>query len=66
MLGDAGLIVPANQPAELAAALLRILREPQLAGDLEKRGPQRAAQFSVEAMVANYEALYTELCPAPG
>ena len=65
VLGDAGLLVPADQPAELASALRRVLAEPGLAEALRDRGRERAARFGVGRMIANYEALYVELCTAP-
>jgi glycosyltransferase involved in cell wall biosynthesis len=63
---DVGLLVDASSPRELGAALS------QLAGDAERRqqmgeaGRRRAADYSVEKMVAKIEALYEEVLAEKG
>lgn len=49
VVADAALVV-APQPGEIAAALRRILGDPDLAARLAAAGPRRAAEFSWERM----------------
>jgi glycosyltransferase involved in cell wall biosynthesis len=46
VVGDAGLLVDAEDPADLAAALIRLLDDPPIAASLRARGPARAAEFT--------------------
>ena len=46
--GGAALLCDATAPEPLSAALARVLNEPDLAADLRRRGPARAAAFSWE------------------
>lgn len=46
VVGDAGLLVPANDSAALGAALDQVLSERGLAHELRDRGLKRAAQFN--------------------
>jgi glycosyltransferase involved in cell wall biosynthesis len=48
IVGDAGLLCDPRAPEELAAALRRVLDEPELAEELRRRGLARAAAFSWE------------------
>lgn len=60
--GETGLLVPPEDPAALAAALRRLLESPDAARAMGERGRARARErFTVEAMVASYEALYREV-----
>ncbi len=57
--GRSGLLVPPHAPAELAAAIVRVLDDRSLAASLA--GGARAtiaARFSFEAMASAYEELY--------
>jgi glycosyltransferase involved in cell wall biosynthesis len=57
-----GLLVPAEDPGALAAAIARLLRDPSLCKRLGDAGPAHVrAHFSAERMVDAYEALYDEL-----
>jgi glycosyltransferase involved in cell wall biosynthesis len=60
--GETGLLVPAGDPAALAAAVRRLLDDPALAARLgaaaRKTIPPR---FSLEAMIAGYTDLYLSL-----
>jgi glycosyltransferase involved in cell wall biosynthesis len=59
--GQTGLLVPPADPAALAAALLRLRRDPEWGRRLGAAGRRRAEQlFDVRRMVAEYEALYLE------
>jgi glycosyltransferase involved in cell wall biosynthesis len=46
VVDDAALLVDPDDVAGLAAAMLRLVREPSLAADLRRRGLERAAHFS--------------------
>jgi glycosyltransferase involved in cell wall biosynthesis len=57
--GVTGLLTPSADPAALAAAILRLRREPELARHLGAAGRQRIERhFDVRRMVAAYERLY--------
>ena len=54
-----GLLVPPEDPSALAAALRRLLRDPELRARLGAAGPKRVAEgFLAEQMVAAHDQLY--------
>jgi glycosyltransferase involved in cell wall biosynthesis len=56
-----GLLVPPGRPEELAAAILRLLGDPESARAMGRAGRERVEEhFDVRRMVAGYEALYQE------
>jgi glycosyltransferase involved in cell wall biosynthesis len=56
---DTGLLVPPHDEAALAAAIVRLLKDPALAARLGASGRQRAAEyFSVERMVSETVNVY--------
>jgi glycosyltransferase involved in cell wall biosynthesis len=60
--GEDGLIVPKGEVAPLREALLRVIDESGLAGRLVAGGTARhGADFTREACVANYQALFRRL-----
>ncbi|MBO0698348.1 MAG: glycosyltransferase family 4 protein [Zavarzinella sp.] len=60
--GRSGLLVRPEAPADLAAALIRLLRDPGLRAGLGAAGRQRAEQeFSIEQMARRTAALYDEV-----
>lgn len=65
--GEAGMLVEPGNPAVLAAALDRLLREPGAARDLGRRAARRAAaDYDVSRMVRRYVGVYEaalRLCP---
>jgi glycosyltransferase involved in cell wall biosynthesis len=65
--GVDGLLVPAREPRRLAAAMLRLLREPGLADRLGRSARERIGEtFTVEKMIRKTETLYLRLLePAP-
>ncbi len=62
VVGEAGLLVPADDPEALAEAIGRVLDDSKLREDLVRRGLARAAEFSWEAtgkkLLATYESLF--------
>jgi glycosyltransferase involved in cell wall biosynthesis len=57
-----GLLVPAGEPGALAAAMLRLLREPELAERMGRAARERIREsFSIEKMVRETEDLYLSL-----
>jgi L-malate glycosyltransferase len=60
--GVTGLLVPPDDPAALARAVARLLREPELAARLAREGRRRVeAHYSREAMVRRFERFYLRL-----
>ena len=62
MVGDAGLLVPAGDPAKLADAIARVLDSTDLARELRERAHDAAAHLPTDAsvaeqVVASYERL---------
>ena len=62
--GEAGLLVPPEDPGAVADALGRVLHEPELAARLRRRGRERAQDFTVERALPRYEALFREVAAA--
>ena len=58
VLGDAGLLVPAESAKEIAVAVRQILDSPELASHLRQSSLHRSTQFSIEKMVTSYERLF--------
>jgi glycosyltransferase involved in cell wall biosynthesis len=51
VIGDAGLLVPAEDPGALADALIQLAQRPELRAEMARRGRQRAeSRFSPERM----------------
>jgi len=60
--GTTGLLVPPEDSAALAGAILRFLRDPELAARVGKNGREYvASEFSVQRMIANTDQFYSEL-----
>jgi glycosyltransferase involved in cell wall biosynthesis len=58
VVGDAGLLVPPDDPGAIADALTRVLDDPQLAARLRIAGPARAAAFTWARCVDSYVEAY--------
>ena len=62
-----GLLVPPDDPAALAGALARLLRDPALRARLAAEGPARIAEgFGADELVDAYEDLYFEVLAEVG
>jgi glycosyltransferase involved in cell wall biosynthesis len=58
-LGDCGLLVPPSDPSALAAALIRLAREPELRRELGQRARQRARQrFDAQVVARQIAGVY--------
>jgi phosphatidyl-myo-inositol alpha-mannosyltransferase len=62
--GVDGLLVPPNDPNALAAAVRRVLSEPELAAALKAAGRSRAQAFSWQAVAPRLEAVYDRVLSA--
>jgi glycosyltransferase involved in cell wall biosynthesis len=58
---ETGLLVPAGDPAALAAALLEAIGDPELRAALGARARKAAAAHDIGRTVAAHEGLYREL-----
>jgi glycosyltransferase involved in cell wall biosynthesis len=63
LAGGAGLVVPQRDPAALAAALRRVLTEPELAGRMSAEADRLAPQLLWSAVAKRYRAIADELVP---
>ncbi|MDP1793572.1 MAG: glycosyltransferase, partial [Acidimicrobiales bacterium] len=59
------LLVPERDPAALADALARVLRDRELATRLGSGGPLVAGEFDIAAMAARVDDLYDEVLERP-
>jgi glycosyltransferase involved in cell wall biosynthesis len=63
--GESGLLVPPRDPQAMADAVLRLLREPELACRMGEAARRRVeAEFTLPGMVRRMERLYEELLPS--
>lgn len=56
--GHDGLLVPPDDPAELAAAVRRVLTEPDLAASLSRNGRSAAQSYDWSAVLPQWESLF--------
>jgi len=61
VVGDAGLLVDPNSSDEVAAAVDRILSEPELAKELVQKGQERLKHYSWAEMAKQTLAVYQEI-----
>jgi len=64
--GRAGIIVPMRDPADMAIAIARVLRDAELRAALVDRGRSRAAQFAPSRVAHQYLAVVESLMSARG
>jgi len=64
--GETGLLVPARDPAALASALERLLRDPALRERLAAAARERARDYELPAIAARFGRLYDELLAERG
>ncbi len=65
--GETGLLVPPRDPPALARALIEVLRSPERARAMGRRGREVVEQlFTIERHVAEIDALYRQACRGPG
>src|SRR5207245_8913162 len=60
VVGDAGLLVPSSDASLLAAALARLITEPETRAALAARGRERAGHFTWEATARRTRQVYEE------
>lgn len=63
--GVTGLFVPPADEQALAQAILRVLQDGDLRRRLSANGPPRAADFALERIVPQYQALFERLSRQP-
>ncbi len=61
---ETGLLVPPRDPAALADAIVRCLRDPGLRAAFGARGRDSVSRFGVQAMLDDIDGLYRELLGA--
>jgi glycosyltransferase involved in cell wall biosynthesis len=65
--GETGLLVEPRDPAALARAILGVLRDPERARAMGRRGRERVlARFTDRHMVAGFEAVYRDVLRRKG
>ena len=65
VVGTAGVFFDPRDPAEMAAALLRVLEDPELRGELSAEGLRRAALFTWSAAARETVRLFERLAGPP-
>jgi len=64
--GESGILVQAGDYRGLTTAIVTLLQDSRVASRLGEGGRQRAAnQFDWSIIVARYQAVFEQLCPAP-
>lgn len=64
--GDTGLLVPPSDPEALAAALRRLLEEPELRARLVAGGQETLRSFTWDELYQRTEAVFREVAGRPG
>lgn len=64
-VGDAGIVLSTKEPATVAAAVSRVLRDDVLAAHLQARGLARAADFALDRSRASMRAALEDLVAGP-
>jgi phosphatidylinositol alpha-mannosyltransferase len=58
VVGDAAIKVPADSPGDLAQAVIELLADDAIRGELSRKAIERAADFSIERTVDAYLQMY--------
>jgi glycosyltransferase involved in cell wall biosynthesis len=68
VLGDppAGVLVPAGDPTALAAGILKVLQDPNLAQTLTQMGLDRVPQYDWRKLARNIESIYLQALKSGG
>jgi glycosyltransferase involved in cell wall biosynthesis len=61
IIGDAGIILPKVDPDHIADSLKMLIADDKLRKQLQDKAKMKAKEFSVDAMVSNYEKIYSRL-----
>lgn len=61
MDGETGLLVPAGDVAALAAAMRRLVDDPDLARSIGEAGRERARRFTAEVVVPQFDRLFQDV-----
>ena len=61
VVGDAGVLVPPDDPSAIAAATERVLADPAFAASLRQKGLERASRFTWEATAERTLAVYDDV-----
>ncbi len=64
--GEDALLVPSGDVAAMAAAVRRLLTEPETAGRLSRNGRAKAERFDWKVVLPQWESLFAGLSPAGG
>lgn len=59
--GESGILVPPKNPEAIASAVIKIIENPQLAGDLVEQGLKRSRLFDIQEHVMKIDNFYTNL-----
>ena len=65
VIGDAGVLVPAEDQRALGDALVRVLHDPALRGRLVEQGRRRAGTFELAAVADAMRGIYREAAGLP-
>lgn len=66
VLGDTGILIPPDDTGQLAKALKILISNPSLKDSLGKKAKERAALFSIENTINDYEDLFKEILRKKG
>lgn len=58
--GITGILVPPSNPQEMASAIMRIFRDPQMRRMMGEEGRKRAEKFDIKIAIDSLETLYTK------
>ena len=61
VVDDAGILVPPENSAALAEAVIKVLTDKPLSDDLSRRGSSRVKRFDWELLIKRYEKVYESM-----